>query len=344
VVFLVLAALAFREGFTRHDIHSTVFFGEIVGSLCALEWPVGRRILGVSLILIAAAAFAGALGSAPSQIVNPISRIRVAGKTFLALVDPGERATITAQGRRQIEAQAALDPAIVAALRGHPVHVEPWDTSIVWAYRLRWSPLPVYQSYDTYTAALDRVDASRIYGDGAPERILYRSGESLDGDHYPAFDGPQTTRAMLCRYRPELRRGHWLLLALVPNRCGTPRKIEETKAGWGQTVAVPAPSGPGELVYVRILGSQPTGLAWLEDELFKGNDHWITLDGQSRYRLITAVAGDGLSLRAGRGVDYAPPFRQVPQATTISIEHTGIGGSSGKPLHLIFYEQLVHSG
>jgi hypothetical protein len=110
-------------------------------------------------------------------------------------------------------------------------------------------------------------------------------------------------------------------------------------AAWGQSIPVPSPSGPDALVYVNVSGAGPAGLEWLRGVLFKGNRRSITFDDRHSYRLVEATANDGLPLRSGRAVDYPAPFKQIPQAKTISLDRANLGAPSGMPLRYSFYEQ-----
>ena len=85
----------------------------------------------------------------------------------------------------------------LALLRGHTVAVEPYENQLAWAYRLKWRPLPVLQSYTAYTTGLDQEDASFAASAcwslrGAP---LSRSSDNLRCSSRVFSQGKESTLA-----------------------------------------------------------------------------------------------------------------------------------------------------
>ena len=73
----------------------------------------------------------------------------------------------------------------LAAVAGQTVHIDQWQTVAAFAYpEMRWSPLPVFQSYSAYTTALDEINADRLRRAAAPTRILRERFDDLDGTPY----------------------------------------------------------------------------------------------------------------------------------------------------------------
>ena len=87
----------------------------------------------------------------------------------------------------------------------------PWDISLAWAYDLKWSPRPIFQSYSAYTQYLDKKNSRHFIGNNAPDVILY-TGKSIDG-RYPIFEEPSTFRNILLNYKYQNNSGTWIILS-----------------------------------------------------------------------------------------------------------------------------------
>jgi hypothetical protein len=119
-----------------------------------------------------------------------------------ALLDPGKRAGLAAEGRRTMRRVYDLDPATRREIGRRSVDVEPWEIGVAWAYGLDWHPLPVIQGYAAYTSHLDGLNAAALAGGEGPELILRQAaGASLD-DRLEGWDPPAAHLAMLCNYAP----------------------------------------------------------------------------------------------------------------------------------------------
>src|SRR5206468_3107701 len=82
-----------------------------------------------------------------------------------------------------------------------PVAVDPWETTLVWAYDLNWRPAPAFQGYVAYTAQLDALNAASIADAPADQEILRATGtNSIDGRNR-LWDPPRYLLTELCRYR-----------------------------------------------------------------------------------------------------------------------------------------------
>jgi hypothetical protein len=236
-----------------------------------------------------------------------------------------------------------LDGQTQAALAGHTVAIEPWESGVAWAYRLDWQPLPVFQNYSAYTAGLDGLNAAEAESASGPERILRENPllvfpefptADLDG-RYPGWDPPRQARAVLCNFAPLRTTERWQVLGRIPDRCGPTHPLGSSDAGYGQVVQVPSPR-PGEVVFVRIHGTEVAGLERLSNLALHARVRQIVVDGAQTYRLIPETAADGLLLRGDPHVTAAEgAFAQVPQAKTIQLE--GAGGE----LRFDFYAMTV---
>ena len=210
-LWAVLAFLSFKAGFVRHDAHSQQFFAATLLALPAFPWPRERRLVGLLVFALALTAFIGVSGQRLRDMLTPIDRGRTALTDLRLLVEPSRARAIRDSGRVAVQQGEALDPSLLALLQGHTVHVLPTEAAVPWAFSLPWRPLPIMQGYQAYTPALDHLNATALTGPRAPERVLLNRLGGLDGRYTP-WDEPETTRTLLCRYRPLRDSGDWLVL------------------------------------------------------------------------------------------------------------------------------------
>jgi hypothetical protein len=343
-LWFVFAFLSFKQAFVRHDTgHAVLYFEALLAGFLAVRWHPRRRAFGFALTVVvfavAIAAKTGGTFETFGTVINPARHARSAVDDLSALFSPGDRQRAEDLGRFRAALGDALDRKTLAMLKGHTVHVLPHETSVVWAYRLRWAPLPVFQSYSAYTQELDELNENTVNSQRAAERILMQNTDTIDG-RFRSFDEPATIRAVLCRYVELRATAKWLVMGRGPDRCGPARLVRSVRADWGQPVTVPSPHNRRTILYVRIAGVEAAGLERLRALLFRPKMREILLDG-IRYRLVPGTAGDGLILHVPPGVDFSPPFNTAPNASRIEVLRGGGGGSDGKPLRLDFYAEPI---
>ena len=335
--FVLYAFFAFKAGFVRHDGgHAFLFFSAMLAAVPVLSWG-GMRVPALLAAALCLVPNLTTYNQRFDDLFAPLPHAEAAFEDVGTLLDGAERDRLQRQGRAAVAGAYQIDPRLTALLQGHTVHVAPTETAIVWAYGLHWKPLPVFQSYQAYTQGLDDLNAGVVLGRQAPERILLQTGGGIDGRYGP-FDSPATTRAMLCRYRPLRTIGTWMVLGLGPDRCGRARLVGSVHAAWGTTVPVPIPKERSTLVYARVAGAAPSSLSErLRTFLYKAHNRTIRFgDSTASFRLIGAVAGDGLPLVATKGADFPPPFNQAPQASAVTIDRAS-RPDDGAALRIDFY-------
>lgn len=333
----------YKEGFVRHFAdHGASFFVALMGGFLALRWRWGGYRVGLALIGAMFVFAVAAQGKAFISVVNPAKNASSAITQLADVISPSESASITARGRRSLEGSYPIDQETLNLLRGHTVHVAPYATSVVWAYRLDWRPLPVFQSYVAYTTALDQDNADALNSAQAPQRILRNRDPEIDG-RVEAFDEGLTMRTILCRYQELRTTEEWQVLGLGPNRCGATVSLGTVHAGWDQKVPVPAPPNDHSFVFARVGGATVGGLERLVALLYKPVERVVLLNGVS-HRLVGATAADGLILRAPAGVDFTGRFKLASDSSTIAVGEAGGGSGGGKPLTFSFFAQSVSSG
>ncbi|MHB2024573.1 MAG: hypothetical protein ACYCO3_14815, partial [Mycobacteriales bacterium] len=298
--------VAFKHGFVRHDAHAVEFFTTVLVLLVVLPRVSGSRKEGwlrlVGLAGVAVVINLGSFGLVPSA--GAFARGAVSFAEQVAQVSvPSVRAQVQARGRRAIRAVEAVPAGALAVIGGRGVQVDPSDTSVAWAYRLHWHPVPVFQTNVAYTRLLDYLNAAALRGRRAPAAILLSSGERV-GNVVPAQDSPAYNVAELCRYRTAYASPGWSVLLRSVDRCGPARRLARMWIRPGQTVALPRVA-PGQVLTLSVRLPGLGLLASLRRLAFKpARQLQIVLDGIS-YRLYRARA-------VGPLLVYVPPLAVEP--------------------------------
>jgi hypothetical protein len=311
----------------RHDrYHAREFFSLLLPALVVLPYRPGRRAFGLAAVLATLLVLLAIAGERLDRVVDPFERAGDAWGDVTTLVRPGERHLLLGDGRNRVREGYALHPDVVSALEGHTVHVEPYETAVVWAYDLDWKPLPVFHGYQAYTAELDRLNADQLLASDAPSRVLLGKHEAIDL-RVGGWESPAAVRALLCRYQALVQRDAWLVLGRAEDRCGPERPLGERTARWGEAVHVPPPS-PDGMVFVRLHGVGPRFGERVRSALHKGYERHVSLDGGRRLRLVPGTAGNGLLLHAPSGVELPEGFRRAPGPTAMSVLREGDPGGT----------------
>ena len=323
---------AFKLGFVRHDSHDVAYFGEALlvgatfaGALATMWTGWWKAVpVGLTIALVTANLVASALN--PASAVNPFPALARAGEDLSVLSSPARREEAVQRARAHRRSRYyRLTPSIVRVLRGHTLHIRPWEAGIAWAYpEFRWHPVPVFQEYSAYTTNLDDRDAAFLRSPDAPERILT---EPLAIDRRnPDWESPAAMVAIVCHYRELLADSPWQVLGRVANRCGGERSLGVVKARVGQTVAVPDTGNRNDLVLARIKGLDYSPLYGLRSLLWRAPEVHVRLDGGRRNRLVPGTAGNGLIVRAPRErLGFSQPFAP-DSANLLRVERqSGIG-------------------
>ena len=338
-MWILFALLTFKSAFVRHDDHARLYFDGLLAVLVVLPWTAARRGFGLAAVLLPIFALMAAQNRTLTDIVSPVKNVQAAWTDLTSVARHGLQAQFEREGRIRVQQAEAMEPQILAALRGRTVHVAPDEVAAAWAYGLKWRPLPLFQAYEAYTSKLDQLNADRLAGKDAPERILLRNQLAADGRN-SAWESPAAVREMLCRYVPVARQARrWIVLARGRTRCGAPRLIGSAQTGWDGAVRVPQPQ-QGGMVYMRISGAQVSGFERLRTTFFKARQRLIVLDGSKVYRLVPGTAGDGLVLRIPASLRGFAPFVQSPNPQTVAVAKEAAKPGSGH-LRFDFYEAPV---
>jgi len=339
--------MAFKQGFVRQGLGNTPEFfvlaaaaGIVVSSRLPLRW--GRA---AALGLVAPlTALALVVLPSPSiwQSLKPAAHVEYLREDLDALASADVRTRTIAEARHGLRSSYGLPQAIRAALGDRPVHIDPWEISVAWAYGLNWHPLPVIQSYSAYTPQLDRLNARALSGPDAPAMILRRRGAvsgsigSID-ERFPGWESPAAMRAMLCHYRAIRTSARWQLLERAGSRCGPTTPIGVVRATTDEWIRIPPPP-PRSVLFARVAGLGVTGLETARNLLYRARDRTVAFPGQGAWRLVPATTGDGLILRAARGADLPRPFGLAPDSSALRFQ---IAGRGSHPISVRFFAQTV---
>ena len=329
---LVAAGFAYaKAGFVRHQgVHPTFAFSYLVIAPLLVPWRARWALLGPALSAAAGVLLLLALGSPARTVFDARARVRELQGQLSTIASAPARNQMQDASRAAIRDMVSLPPAVLAALEGHRVHVDPQDVAIVWAYGLEWAPVPVFQAYSAYTPELDRLDARRLDDPRGPDRILRLSGTTLD-DRSSVWATPEYTLARLCRGRELVAEGRFQVLERGPDRCGPERELAAALATSGESVAVPAPSAPDRIVVARVLDGPSFGER-LRSALFKPANPIFAVVGGHRGRLVRANLGGPLLMRVPPTSGWSASFNGQ-----LSVDRFAIEGAT-RPLVVRFAE------
>ena len=300
-------------------------------------WPRQRAVVVLATGAVLAAI---AVHTYPTEArMDVVANLeRFADSAELA-IRPGLRQQHIDEARANLQATLAIDPKILAALRGKRVAIEPWETSAAWAYDLDWSPFQAFQTYVAYTARLDRLNAAAAEGPNGPEEILRATNGGRCGfaERQPVWDPPEQNLATVCNFIPTLTEGPWQLLSRISNRCGPQELISSHSAEPGEEVSVPQ-AGRDELVVLDLKGAGVEGLERLRSLLWRPSERFAVLNGGGhRYRLVPGTSEDGLIVSWDPALNGGGEFVELQTIRKMSVE--GVD----RRLQLDFYRVPIDS-
>lgn len=311
------AWFALKQGLVRwddwHAVGAVLMLALLVASI---PWSRRLLILPIGVLLVGAlVAFAADPGRLRTTWTDRLDAARV-------IVSSGQQRTELDQDRAALRSSYDVPDAVVAALADGTVHAEEWDVNAVWANGLEWAPLPVMQSYSTYTAALDRANADRYASVDGPDGVLLNPA-TVDGRN-GLWESPDARVALTCNFVPVAEGNGWTALRRSTNVCGEPRELSTVTVAAGETVDVPAPSEPGALVVARF--DLPGGLLRRAlATVARPLDYPYVFVDDTRHRLVTGTAGSAHLLSSpGEVGDRELPHGEF-EASTLRFTNVGSG-------------------
>ncbi len=220
VIVLAGIYLAWKEGFSRADIHVAVFFTYAFMLALFLPGLFGRPGKGRSFLL-PLVAFIVVLVISSLALVPGLS---LRGGTFLAvartdmasrLVNTATAAFLPWQFKQNLETrlgsmqQAARLPEIATQVGTRPVGVLNCDQDVAILNGFNFRPHPIYQNYSAYTPALQRLNADFFDSPAAPDFVLWQYGV-LDA-RFPTLEDGRILLTMLRNYTPVVGEGRYVL-------------------------------------------------------------------------------------------------------------------------------------
>ena len=311
--------VGFKEGFVRHDIHSTIFFFSVALLATAVPRRAGR-IWPLLAVVVAGLVFTA--DAAEPLGVAPVSSASSFFTLVESIVSEGRRAELAEEGRDRVQSFMGVPDEVLADLESHTVHVDPTETGIVSAYGLDWQPIPVFQRYSAYTAYLDELGASALRGPGAPERILRSTALVIDGRN-GFWDAPRTMLEMVCRYREGPALAGWGSFARGPSRCGREQPLGTVRFAANERVAVPSAPDDSSIVLARFRFSVPV-VQRLEATLLRPFETLSIVAGGRRYRVARPDVAGPLLVRATPELGWGPGFGGKVEYSSL---YPSLGGS-----------------
>ena len=306
-----------KQGLVRWDAwHAATAMLLVIILVLAIRWD--RRMLPVPLALAVVCAMAA--------FTVDTSRLRTTwaehAEPVLALLSGTQRDQQLETARRDVRAAYDVPDEVIDALTGLTVHAEPWDLSALWAYDLARAPLPVLQSYSTYTAELDDLNATRYASADGPEGVLFTT--STVDSRYGPWESPAARVALTCNFAVAAEVGDWAALQREPNACGTAQELETVTVPPGTTVDVPQPTRDDVLVVAHF--DLPTDrLGALASAVARPLRYARVLIDGVDYRLVTGTAPNAhLIYSPGQIGDRRLPHGPL-DISTLGFRNTGPG-------------------
>jgi hypothetical protein len=322
-----------KQAFVRQDGHSTLFFF-VVPALAAAIWtvrPVSTRPLA---LLVASGLLLTNVANGPTLATEldpgPSLRSFLRQVTYIAL--PNHRQAAEDAAHAQLRAAYApwVPEPVLSYVSGSSVHVDPWETSLVWAYGLNWKPVPAFQRYVAYTAKADEANAEALESDArAPDRILRQQWPALDGRN-DLWDSPRYMLNLACLYRQSEVAPPWQVLERARSRCGLMRLGPARGFAANELIPVP-PSSSRELVVVW-LDLAESLFDRITTFLFRPSSPILVTAGGVDYRIATTEVAGPLLVRIPDAVGWAGEFGGGTAYASLKVNREGTARFAIVPL------------
>ena len=287
----IILWMLLKQGFVRHDEHSYVFFAGTTLLALILLRPGRGEVLSAFAALFAFATCIAAFGLDGQSLLRGDTHVRQAVGQFADTIAPARRHQIQREARSAMAAQMVLSPKALRIIGRSTVHVMPYETSVIWTYRLNWRPTPVFQEYASYTPGLSRRNVEFLTSQDAPEFIIT----------HPAYNASVFSSwplggdlAVDCSYRTVIASDALRVLRRSKSGCDAGQPIATVFADPGEPVPVPTRIGTDDMIVARFFPTQPGVFARIRGVLFRNPDNppWVEFDGREAARLVPATAGE----------------------------------------------------
>jgi len=317
VLAIMLAALyiGFKEGFIRHEpYHQAAYFSACVPLLAVLVTAARHRSTAGVWLLIALVFGANSLAW-----LNPFTAPGRWSTEAQLLLDAHYRNGLLNAEATRLRSGYAIPPDMLAAVGEHPVAVDPWESSVAWAYSLHYHPVPMFQTFSAYTKSLDERNAKALRDDPSDQKVL-RQPRNF-GQRNQLWSSPQYTLTLACRYSVESVSPRWMLLQKATNRCGRATTIDTEHVRAGQVISVPV-AGANQIVLARFtpggerIGNAVVNLVWKDVHRL-----YVTTDGV-RHVLARRLASRPLIMSMPQSLGWpanyqiGAPYHQISFSTS----------------------------
>ena len=185
-----------------------------------------------------------------------------------------------------------LSPKMVEALRDSSIQVDPYETTLVWAYQLPWKPVPIFQTYQVYANDLDEFNTQSLSRRGASDAVLINSDyvENIDG-RLSLWTSPRYQLSLTCSWSLELRDGPWEKWVKAEDRCGSPELLTSKSVIANERVQIPRASADSLVVAKFESSSSNDLISSAIDLLYKPLDEFKVQLGDRSIREPRAFDG-----------------------------------------------------
>jgi hypothetical protein len=333
----VVAYTSYKYGTTQFAKSGppVVALASLLAIFLMAPWPRSRAPLFVVATTIVGIVTVHA--STLPVTLDPIVRVETFKKSAELAIRPGLRHQKIAEERNTLRTTLGVPEGVLAAMAGKTVNVEPWETTVVWAYELDWKPLPVFQNYPDYTEKLDHLDAAVAEDADGPEVLLRQIPEGSAGrpiffERQPVWDPPEQGFVEFCNFVPTLTEGEWQVLSRIPDRCGEPKLAETVTVDEGETVHIPK-AGKNEAVIMRIHGMKIGGIEKFTSLFVRPSErHAVMNEGEAIYRMPPDTTEDPMIVSADRKLGHGAELPELPD----TLREMKLYGASG-PYTVSFY-------
>ena len=342
----LFSAIAIKTAFGRFDIwHFSMLLGLIVVVVTLIPAAgIHYRALWIAAMVLVFTTVGGVpvltYRTATALTAPPEGLERIVTLTF-----PGLLVRRVEDARARQRESYRVPREFLDEIGSRTVHVDPDETSVVWAYNLAWHPAPVFATYSAYTPTLDKLNADTLVN--GPDFVLSRISAAspavgIDG-RLGTQESPLYSRALLCNYELRGVMSDWALYArLTSSRCGPLIELSTVEIGTRRNIPVPTPSGRDKAILAGI-DLEPN----LRDQLLQGTiaplqAFTVLVDG-NRYRLIASNAAEPFLI--------STPKSKAKTNLTINARTIGVGRTYSPILpsddyvqgRLRFYEMSVET-
>jgi len=297
---LVLAAgwfLAWKEAFTRADLHMVGFFAYSLLMAFALFaiFPCGPAQKALLLATVLASIVGlmsigpGILGYGPSMAWQ---RIRDHPRDILET----ERVRSAFNSQFEASRRSEDDPSLRETVGRDTMDALTNEKSRIFLNGLNYHSRPVIESYGAYTPSLAEADARFFGSANAPEFVAVTMG-TIDAHPPPEDDGPALAQIVrrydLVRFAPDYTLARLRRPAVAGESAASPI-IGSAAPRFGEEVTVPG--GGGHPVWIEV-EFQPTLLGRIRTLLYHASELRMSVSGTNgenfTYRIVPGMSSSG---------------------------------------------------